>query len=229
MNRADFITSIRRSWDLVIRTDLGLSFSVPVPLPVNPEFRDLLYESGSAYEDVYVLALRRSHYNFILSDFSFFQFSFFESDRSTRMAFFPNPFQLLDFSPEELEILVSEGAISYEDYASLSGEARILHRAPPIRYEYAPGQYREIIHPSSHFHIGHHSENRWSIERMLTPLAFTMWIIKQYYSTEWAMFADAGDKLLNKLNTELEAERQKCPPLPQELFSDRERSLFYFT
>lgn len=90
---------------------------------------------------------------------------------------------------------------------------------PLIRYENAPSQYRVFEHPCSHFHIGLHSENRWAVSRVLTPLAFTLWIVKQYYRDSWLSQADVMHELGNPLEKRLIEERMECRVLGDDLFS----------
>lgn len=228
MRTGNFASSIRRSWQLASQLELGRSFSMPTSLAVDPEFRDLLFDQDSSYEQTYLLGLKKSHYNFIIDDFSYFQFSLF--DDSVRYAFFPNPFDYEneELSPEELETQLQEGLISFEDYADLVSESLATIGVPPFRYEFAPSQYREIRHPCSHFHIGHHSENRWPVERKLTPLAFTMLIMRSYHSKRWERFADDGHDLSNSLDGQVCDEKRNCSLLGNEFFTDNERLLFYF-
>ena len=229
MSPGEFASSIRRSWELTSQLELGRSFSMAVSLGVDAEFRDLFFEKDALYEEIYLLGLKKSHYNFILNDFSYFQFSLVEE--SVRYAVFPNPFdyQSGGASSDELDILVEEGLLTFEEYADLVSDSPVKVGVPPFRYEFAPDQYREILHPCSHFHIGHHSEDRWPIERKLTPLAFTMLIMRNYHPLEWAKFEDAEHDFVNPLNGEIRNEKRKCSRLTGDLFTEKEKLLFYFT
>jgi hypothetical protein len=205
--------------------DIGLSFSNPVSLLVDEEFRDAVLEQD--YETIYTLGLSKSIYNVVLGDYSFFQFSSAGED-GVRYAFYPNPFRHSD----EFTNLMAEvegGIISLEELANLLSERATCTGVPPVRYEYAPGQYREIEHPSAHFHIGHHVENRWPVARRLTPFAFTMWIVRMYYSPRWDLLAEDGLEFGNPLNAAMAEERRRCGELAHAHFSERERRLFHFT
>ncbi|MNP42916.1 hypothetical protein D3C76_1367090 [compost metagenome] len=91
MNRDAVRSGISKVWQ--IAEELGISeiFSNPSPLPVNVEFRDLILSNSSTYIEVYNKALALSHYNILLADYSFFQFSI-DGDDNVRYAFYPNPY-----------------------------------------------------------------------------------------------------------------------------------------
>jgi len=227
MTGKDFIRNIRKSWGLVSRLHLGRSFSSPISLNVDEEFRDVALDDEAVYEQLYLVGLRRSHYNFILSDFSYFQFSLEEN--SIRCAYLPNPFRALDnLDADELESMVAEGTLSFDEYADLVAESLVTIKIPPIRYEFSPNQYREILHPCSHFHIGYQGENRWPVARKLTPLAFTLLIVRAYYPADWSTFEDHADEFFNRLNQEIVNERINCRKLDNTQFSQKERRLFHF-
>ncbi|MGH1558005.1 hypothetical protein ACRAWD_09940 [Caulobacter segnis] len=58
---------------------------------MDEDFRHAAMSDETLYEDLYLLGLRTSHYNFLLSDFSYFQFSV-NGDGESRFAYYPNPF-----------------------------------------------------------------------------------------------------------------------------------------
>src|SRR5687767_10986877 len=59
-------------------------------LKVDPEFNEVALTSDRTYKDVYLKALSKSHYNFILGDYSLLQFSW-SSEISWRLGYLPNP------------------------------------------------------------------------------------------------------------------------------------------
>jgi hypothetical protein len=124
--------------------------------------------------------------------------------------------------------LVEQGAITYEDYLSLLRDADAELRVPLIRYENAPSQYKGLKHPCSHLHIGHHGDNRWPVNRVLTPLAFTLWILKQYYGSEWQTFGDnEQDEFGNIFESRLITEKMECRPVMPPHFSEAEGRSFF--
>lgn len=227
MTPREFLQSVRASWDLVERLGLALSFSNPWSLDVDPDFRDVTLGRLSRYEDIYLLGLRRSYYNFILGEYSFFQFA--AGSDWARYAFYPNPFRARDDEMlRDLDSELKEGAISFEEFSQILAEESATTNVAPIRYEYAPLQYREFNHPCAHMHIGHHSGNRWPVARRLSPAAFTMIVMRQCYGEEWISLGDAQGGREPSLNERMAVERERCYHLGEEHFSGAERRLFHF-
>lgn len=232
MNRDDVQNGIRRSWSVVESLGLGESFSSPAPLVPSDEFKALALSEEAKYSDVYLSGLRTSSYNFVLIDYSYFQFGWSEQD-SVRYAYLPNPFiggerNIQNFRRHRK--LLENGHITYEEYHALLADASPEVRVPLIRYENAPGQRKEFRHPCSHLHIGHHSDNRWALGRVVTPVAFCLLILKQYYAGEWSMYGDDDAvEFKNKLEGQLIAERQNCRVLGDDMFSANEARSFHFS
>ena len=125
---------------------------------------------------------------------------------------------------------LNEGEIELEDYLSLLQEFKPDVRVPLIRYENAPGEYVTLQHPCSHFHVDHHSDNRWAANRSLTPPAFTLLICKLYYSASWSMHwthRPNGERF-NKFEELLAKEKEKSPVLADQYFSKIETNSFHF-
>jgi hypothetical protein len=168
-----------------------------------------------------------------MSDYSFFQFSWSGTDR-VRYAYYPNPFiagrkDELDNFRRRRE-LVEAGMITHEEYLSLLRDAPVESRVPVIRYENAPDQHNGLRHPCSHFHIGHHSDNRWALNRILTPLAFTLLVLKHYYGAEWSRRgSDERDSHGNVFESRLIEEKKNCRPILGSFFSEAEAKSFFFS
>lgn len=234
MLRRDVQSGIIRSWTFVEAIEIGETISNPSPLEVNEEFRRLVLNHENSYKDVYMAGLRLSHYNFLLSDYSYFQFSW-EAENKVRYAFYPNPF-IAGGNEDALkkihrwgELLRAE-MITHEDYLALLRDAEADLRVPLIRYENAPDQHRGLSHPCSHFHIGFHSDNRWAFNRLLTPFAFSLYIIKQYYGSLWRdLGIDDADESGSKFERQLINEKTNCRPIHSDLFVEIESRSFYFS
>src|SRR5437660_297939 len=104
MERGDVQRGIIRSWAITNFLELGETISSPAPIQVNDEFRDLLLNKESDYVSIYSAGLGLSHYNFLLTDYSFFQFSWFSLNH-VRYAYFPNPFTNSSGEEELLEMV----------------------------------------------------------------------------------------------------------------------------
>ncbi|WP_140863987.1 DUF2290 domain-containing protein [Myxococcus xanthus] len=231
MDRNSISNGINRSWTALEKLGLAESFSNSGPLGVNPTFRDLVLSEESRYVDIYSTGLSLSHYNILLTDYSYFQFSWDKKD-NVRYAYYPNPY-VAGKSNESINFkrrrnLVNTGVITQEEYLSMLRDSNDELRVPLIRYENAPEQHKGLKHPCSHMHIGHHGENRWPLNRVLTPTAFTLWITKQYYSDEWWILGkDDQNEFGNILEHELVKEKANCRPVASEYFLDLEARSFY--
>lgn len=228
MNSKSVQSGIRRAWDILSKTGLSETFSDPAPLDVSAEFRKLVL-SDCDYVTVYLAGLRLSHYNFLLTDYAYFQFSVSHDDH-VRYAYYPNPFahNIADF--KRRQELVEAGMVTQEEFLGMLADTRADYRIPIIRYENAPDQHKGLPHPCSHFHIGHHSDNRWPIRRLLTPLAFVLLIIKQYYGELWRDFGDdESNSFGNKFEADLVRERSSCRVIEAEYFTAVEERSFHFS
>src|SRR4051794_3351272 len=130
------------------------------------------------YNELYRIGLRNRDYNFLLTDYSFLQFAHSSDggDLSMRFAYYANPFSSMSLDDV---IDVYDGA-DYELYLQLLDEREERSDALVIRYEVATRDYVELRHPAAHFHIGLH-EGRWPVDKILSPMAFAMFIAKLFY------------------------------------------------
>jgi hypothetical protein len=191
MDVAEFNRQIRSSWNLVSsRFEIGRSFIWNNTLPVSIEFRDVTLDEASTYSMIYRCGLRLSHHNFLLKDYSYFQFSR-EGSSSWRLAYFPNPWVAgVDTAARQLEKWESQeatGELSHEEVSMLMDEFEYYGSIPPVRFEYSANQYKEIAHPAAHFHIGRDGNNRWPVAVAIGPSLFTMLIAKLYYPKQWGL------------------------------------------
>ena len=230
MNRADVRAGVRSSWAFVERLGIAQTVSAFEPLGVNEQFRDAALDVSKRYEEVYLVGLGQSHYSFILEDYGYFQFSCSVEDE-VRYAYFPNPFLSVESGADlsELREFVDEGIMSLEDYLHRVGEMRSGQYSTPVRYENSPSQYVSLSHPTSHFHFGHHAENRWPLARILSPMAFTTLIAKQFYGSAWTDRRHR-DRVTgaNDLERVLTNEKAACEQLGHPHFSADERAQFFF-
>jgi hypothetical protein len=230
MERREIQKGIRDSWSAVVELKLGETISSAAPLPVSDLFRDLLFSQDVQYNELYLTGLKLQHFNILLTDFSFFQYSII-SDDHVRFAFYPNPFLDVtesDLNIERLRDLLEAEMITHEEFLALVNEHRSDNRAAPIRYENAPRDRRAFSHPASHFHIGHGNGGRWAVARNLTPLAFTLLVLKHYYPADWAG-ADDQSEAGNAFDERLIRARANCLEVTDALFSPLERRCFHFS
>jgi hypothetical protein len=232
MNNKKMIKEIKRSWSFCKAAKLDPIFSNPIPMTADKVFKDICRDPNATYEQVFLMGLKERQYNIILFDYSFLQFSGKDED-SIRYAYYPNPF--LGASNEalaelaDLQEYVTEGVISFEEFLQSISEIRNSQHPPLLRYENSYSQYKENTHPCSHFHFGHHADNRWSLKRILTPGAFCLIIIKHFYRDFW----DNSNNIKNgskefSLDVALVESKKNSRILSNEFFSKLATDQFFF-
>jgi hypothetical protein len=159
---------------------------------------DLRFEVGShmppvasvvrplTYIDQWRTIINRGWYSYKLEDHSIFVFS---EGGSATYSFLPCPLDvqsLRDFSKavgvEGAAIYASENQSEYEVYLST---ARMLEHVTPVRFDFAPSGFNHECHPIGHLHIGMNSSMRLGTERRWNPLAFFLFVLRQYYPDRW--------------------------------------------
>lgn len=230
MNERDFTNSIRKAAKHF--TDLKIALSLSSYYSFNPsdKFRRISLSSDSEYGDVFLAGLRESQYNFILNNRSFFQFSR-AADDDYRLAYYPNPFlsggnSLID------ELMLDDtdaSSFEFEELSNLLEKSKFNSRIPVIRYEYCIKQYKKLRHPTSHFHIGFHTENRWPSPIIFTPYMFSLHISKMYHPEEWRSVGDDANNLryLNKFDELMCKEKVNCISLNHACISQEERQQIF--
>jgi len=187
MIRDQFNSSIRATQAFFTNEDFVESTVYQVALPRSQDFNKTSLTSQD-YAQVYEVGLSLSHYNFLLRDMAYFQFSH-TSESEWALAYYPNPRisgspdALVDYNEfkEEFE----KGEISDEEFSALAYSLPVKNFIPRIRFEYSESQYRRVRHPGAHLHIGMSGEDRWASSRKLSPLSFGMLIAKLYYPDIW--------------------------------------------
>lgn len=229
MSNPEFAKSIANLWKILSDAELEETFSNPNSLKASSDFKKIAMDPESNYEDIYLSGARNSDYNIMMRDHSFFQFK--ENTDGCRLAFYPNPFFGADkkklAETSEMREFVDEGIMSIEDYLHAISEIRSPTQAPLIRYEYSIDGYRHLEHPCGHLHVGAHSENRWPVERYLTPKVFGMFVIRLYYFEHWRKIpAIQSGKEKISIDEYFMRKKSACPKTPEEHLSDQERRLF---
>jgi len=187
MTRDEFNASIRAIHRFFDSEKILESTVYLVALPKSEEFNRTSLTS-SDYNAVYETGLSLSHYNFILKDLAYFQFSH-SAENEWALAYYPNPRvsgssdALVAFN--ELREAADRGEIDDEEFSSLASSLPLGNYIPRVRFEYSESQYRRVRHPGAHFHIGMAGEDRWASSRKLSPQSFGLLIAKHYYPDLW--------------------------------------------
>lgn len=157
-------------------------------LTPSEEFHRLALRGEGSYAELYRAGLRNRDYNFLLTDFSYFQF-YYQQLRGRfelRYAFYPNPFPVISFQIFCRQFECDPGEPDSHDlYLQHLDELEERDLVPPLRYEVSFTQFNELVHPTAHLHVGLHGSSRWPVERILLPEAFALFISKHFYHESW--------------------------------------------
>ncbi|WP_194766053.1 DUF2290 domain-containing protein [Tamlana sp. I1] len=151
---------------------------------------------GNKYFEAYKTGLENYDFDFLLDDESYFQFQFSikEGILEIRYSFFQNPFEHLTYEEylaneidlEEIEESIeSIGNLFEMEYNQFLNEQDLSSNYSTIRYDSDFKNYKPILHSVSHIHIGHLSNIRIPIDKILSPLRFVLFTIKHIYYHNW--------------------------------------------
>ena len=77
------------------------------------------------------------------------------------------------------------GDVAREEYDDYLSSADLKRSVTMLRYDYSPALYREGCHPASHIHIGHRTQVRIGTHRVMNPISFTLFVLRQAYPFHW--------------------------------------------
>lgn len=200
INIGKFRTNIELSINFL--TKLNLNKEINRIKICNPNFKskysksflDLIYNDN--YKLVYDTAISNGDYDILLTDDSFFQFSYLKSeDRFViKYSYYPNPYNFQSFLQFKSN-LIKENVISEEEqnddytidclYEQYKIEADLKKEIISMRYDYDEFEYSELCHPISHLHIGLYDETRIPINYVMLPELFVQNVVMLIYSKEW--------------------------------------------
>jgi hypothetical protein len=229
VNEKEFVKSLHAAHKFYA-DQLGLAdiLAGPTSLSVNKDFNRIALDTDVPYTDIFFAGLRMGQYNFTLVDYSYFQFSFENSD-DLRYAFYPSPFTsgALDQINQLQTVLVDREAADVELLMNFAEAMAVNYSRPLVRYEYNIEQYEVGNHPVSHFHIGTYGDDRWVAQKRLTPMAFVLLIAKLYFRSYWEVVTDiTNERRENEFDLILEKERDGCALTPGEKFSCELKSFY---
>ncbi|NYZ11803.1 DUF2290 domain-containing protein [Azospirillum sp. RWY-5-1] len=187
MKLSEFNSSIRTLSSFFAEVGLWKATVYMTSLPRSEIFNKTCLTSVN-YVEIYEAGLSLSHYNILLHDYAYFQFSH-TSETEYALAYYPNP--RLSGCTEavhefrDLEKERDNGILSAEEFDELVACMPARGYVPRIRFEYSAKQYRPVRHPGAHFHIGMSGEDRWCSGRKLSPRSFGMLMAKFYYPEAW--------------------------------------------
>jgi len=155
------------------------------------------------YVDIWEFCYNEQIYDFLLQDDSLLQFraNSFRTSLEVNYVYYECPYiPKVPFEKflEQVERELDEDTDEYkwrEAYEQLR-LPKLKETVTPLRYDYSPDFYSSGRHPASHVHFGHENNIRVGTRKILRPLSFTLFIIRQCYPDQW-------DKLKNQEGTGL--------------------------
>ena len=182
------------------------------PVAVQESLRDLVLRTEISYSEQYASFLSNGSYNLSLVDGALLAFS--EQNDRLRYVYMPNPHSVdTDFDPTNFQQIES---IAF-------GENDESVNYPIYRYEFDERAHKIDHHPTSHLHIGHKAEGRIAFSRALSPLLFTMLIIRLVYMDCWKSFSDNGGDIDERYRREI----KNCGAIGEDRFSKIEAQIFH--
>lgn len=238
MEAVEFDRSIRAVEAILNRVKLLEGTVYNFALPRSAEFNEICLISQD-YDEIYEAGLRLSHYNYLMSDLAYFQFSR-ATETEWALAYYPNPRITGSRIAKETFLELAEardsGEISEEEFSELVLDMPSKSYVPRFRFEYSLRQFRPVCHPGAHFHIGMSGEDRWSSSRRLSPLSFAHLMLKYFYPNEWwpqSRFSGPEENWNNPRHIEKCLDGELSRSLRRDglshLFCDEERSGLHFS
>ncbi len=151
------------------------------------------------YREVWEQCIAQKFYDFILFDDALLQFRADFDEGIFNYVYYEPPFVNYTYA----DYLVLECGFTNEDiqeigdqyreeYESYLRDSELREVVTPSRYDYTPNQYREGRHPASHIHIGFGNEIRLGARKILKPLSFMLFVLRQYYPDKWSEYIRGG-------------------------------------
>lgn len=144
---------------------------------------------ASTYEEEYLAYKNAQAFDLILEDESLLFFRYAESSQTMlSYGYLQCPYNVIsydDFVQEYGSDTVDQVEIDglYEEYLE---QPSLRNNAMPVRYDWSPKLYKEGMHPASHFHFGYRTDVRLSIDALLRPTHFILFMLRQFYLAQWS-------------------------------------------
>ena len=186
MNRGLFAAQLNEAWNVLgmLGLDADRVWHPTYPAHLAAHFRSL------SYLQVWRTCYAEQYYDFLLADNSVIQLraTSFQPLRVS-YAYYECPFDApsyADFVESEVSVSAFEAGDEFrEEYENFLLACPPKAAITPIRYDYDPDRYTEGIHPASHFHLGHANSVRIATHRILRPLSFLLFVLRQRYPIHW--------------------------------------------
>ena len=128
----------------------------------------------------------------------------------------------MEFKQDDIELLIS--SIDENEYEQFRNEQDLDLHSHIIRYDFSDKGYSPLVHSCSHIHIGLNENLRIPCSRVLTPLNFVIFCIKNTYYENWKNFYDS-----NRTPDYLKNGKSLCKMLSSDYWQDIEEHELYIT
>jgi hypothetical protein len=157
-----------------------------------PDYTSVASVKKSNYLEQWTYYLRNNLYDFLLVDWSIFQFELLKDggEDKYRYVYLENPYQAVQSFGQYCNVSRTLGRADLESqyFSYLEDDCEVKEHVRPIRYDYTPLQYKRGLHPASHFHLGCINEFRLSTRKLMRPIGFTLFVARHIYPEYWEPF-----------------------------------------
>lgn len=167
------------------------------------------------YIDQYKALVAGSMYDFMLTDGSLIQYQLTGGrGEQYSMSFIDCPLLINSTDSQS----GPDMHVAYDRLEDPLAQAEAKGYFTPIRFDYSPSDYKPGQHPAAHLHFGHQSNVRVFATRLLTPLSFTLLVVRQCYPTAWTIA-----KGIREFHTWARQIRDALDRVPAEFFSAQDQ------
>ena len=150
-----------------------------------------------SYREEWEYYVKNRLYNIMFDNYSLFQFKLpTKENPQFSYCYYECPLNIVPYEDFliSFDTNINEAGQSYrEEYDDYVFTATLREHITPIRYDYAPKDYREGIHPAAHIHIGRDNHVRLGTERLMSPLSFVLFTLRQTNPHAWSVFLQSSE------------------------------------
>lgn len=232
MTQGKFFFSINESVELLNKFKLIKSRGSKGNGIYSDEF--LKISKGNNILETYKCAIKNEDFDILLKDESIIQFQKINED--LRYAYIQNPYKFISkeeyitliYTAEELDEFTEfpiEELINENEYEQFLNEQNLNSISNYFRYDCSSAGYKPLVHSYSHFHIGMNGSVRIPTSKIITPLKFTKFCIKNTYFEDWK----AKFELDPNFSNEVIKMKNDCLQLPENKWNNIESNELYLT
>lgn len=149
------------------------------------------------YRDEWTYYQSKTLFDILLTDGSLLQFKDApEEHTDVSFCFYESPLAVEDYATFLTTTcgttIDQVGDLGRDEYEAYLSSADLKRAVAMLRYDYSPGLYREGCHPASHIHVGHGTQVRLRTHRIMNPVSFTLFVLRQVYPLHWQKLIDGS-------------------------------------